>query len=179
MNRVLDKSETLNAAKRAGVPIPHSQSVRGRQELASVMNDLPFPIAVKPVVRTGTNPYKVLYFRDRAALSAAMDTDPSWCNEALVQEYCDGVGVGVGMLMHEGEPVAMFQHRRLKEFPFTGGVSVCAVAERLNPEMAAAALALLRGDRLGGVAMVEFRYRPSDGAFWLMEVNGRFWGRCS
>jgi protein-tyrosine-phosphatase len=140
------------------------------------MNDLPFPIVVKPVVRTGTNPYKVLYFHDLTALSMAMDSDPSWCNEALVQEYCDGVGLGVGMLMHEGEPVAMFQHRRLKELPFTGGVSVCAVAERLNHELTDASVTLLREIGWEGIAMVEFRYRPSDGAFWLMEVNGRFWG---
>jgi predicted ATP-grasp superfamily ATP-dependent carboligase/protein-tyrosine-phosphatase len=176
MNRVLDKSETLSAAVRVGVPIPRSQSVIGREGLEHIKKTLSFPIVVKPVVRTGTNPYKVLYFRDLTALSVAIASDSSWCSEALVQEYCDGVGVGVGVLMHGGEPLALFQHRRLKELPFTGGVSVSAIAERLNPELTEAAVTLLREIGWEGVAMVEFRHRSSDGAFWLMEVNGRFWG---
>jgi predicted ATP-grasp superfamily ATP-dependent carboligase len=30
--------------------------------------------------------------------------------------------------------------------------------------------------RWSGVAMVEFKWQPSERAAWLMEINGRFWG---
>ena len=51
----------------------------------------------------------------------------------LLQEYCAGAGVGVEMLMHEGNCLGVFQHRRLKELPYTGGVSVTAIAEQPDP----------------------------------------------
>jgi predicted ATP-grasp superfamily ATP-dependent carboligase len=93
----------------------------------------------------------------------------------LVQEYCDGAGVGIEVLLHNGQCVAIFQHRRLKEFPHTGGVSVTAVSEALNPGLAQSSLALLQALQWQGVAMVEYKVN-SEGRAVLMEVNGRYWG---
>jgi predicted ATP-grasp superfamily ATP-dependent carboligase len=97
----------------------------------------------------------------------------------LLQEHCAGVGVGIEMLIHEGKCVAVFQHRRLKEFPYTGGFSVTAVAERPDPALVDQSLSLLRALQWQGSAMVEFKVSPSDGTAVLMEVNGRYWGTIS
>jgi predicted ATP-grasp superfamily ATP-dependent carboligase len=35
---------------------------------------------------------------------------------------------------------------------------------------------LLQAMQWEGPAMVEYRYKPASGQYWLMEVNGRFWG---
>src|SRR5262249_42769352 len=53
----------------------------------------------------------------------------------LLQEFCTGVGVGVEVLVHRGECVAVFQHRRLKEWPYRGGYAVMAVAEAPDPKL--------------------------------------------
>jgi protein-tyrosine-phosphatase len=94
----------------------------------------------------------------------------------MLQEYCPGDGVGIETLIHHGEPVAMVQHRRLKELPSTGGVSVLAVSEALDPTLAQHALTLLRSLEWEGVAMVEFRHNRANQTAVLMEVNGRYWG---
>ena len=97
----------------------------------------------------------------------------------LLQEYCSGVGIGVEMLMHEGTCLAVFQHRRLKELPYTGGVSVTAIAEHPDPALVEFSLALLRALQWEGVAMVEFKVNAEAGSAVLMEVNGRYWGTVS
>jgi predicted ATP-grasp superfamily ATP-dependent carboligase len=97
----------------------------------------------------------------------------------LLQEYCAGVGIGIEMLMHGGECVAIFQHRRLKELPYTGGFSVTAVAERPNRELVEQSLSLLRALEWEGPAMVEFKVNSTNGSAVLMEVNGRYWGTIS
>src|SRR5215469_5303154 len=93
----------------------------------------------------------------------------------LVQEFCAGTGVGVEILLHRGECIAAFQHRRLKELPYTGGVSVTAVAEHLDEALLESSLTLLRTLQWDGVAMVEYKV-DSAGRAVLMEVNGRYWG---
>jgi len=96
----------------------------------------------------------------------------------LLQEYCAGAGVGIEMLLHHGECLAAFQHRRIKEFPYTGGISVTAIAEAVNQKLLDSSLALLRALRWEGVAMVEYKVNP-DGRAVFMEVNGRYWGTIS
>jgi protein-tyrosine-phosphatase len=70
----------------------------------------------------------------------------------------------------------MFQHRRLKEFPVSGGGSVTSVSEPLDPLLAGQAVALLRELKWEGVAMVEFKCDRAQSRSVLMEVNGRYWG---
>jgi protein-tyrosine-phosphatase len=118
-----------------------------------------------------------MYFFSIEELTAALATGR--LGEVLVQEYCPGYGVGIEMLIHGGECVAAFQHRRLKEAPITGGVAVMAIAEEPTPDLAQASFDLLRALQWEGVAMVEFRVNPENGRAVLMEVNGRYWGTSS
>jgi predicted ATP-grasp superfamily ATP-dependent carboligase len=97
----------------------------------------------------------------------------------LLQEYCQGAGVGVEMLVDKGKCLSVFQHRRLQELPYSGGVAVTAIAEPPNPALVQSSLALLRALRWSGIAMVEFKVDPADGQAVLMEVNGRYWGTIS
>ena len=74
-----------------------------------------------------------------------------------------GDGVGVEMLFHQGECIAAFQHRRLKEVPHTGGAAAMAIAEAVDPTLKKMAIDLLRGIGWEGVAMVEFRHDRRTG----------------
>jgi predicted ATP-grasp superfamily ATP-dependent carboligase len=96
----------------------------------------------------------------------------------LVQSYCPGEGLGQMLLMHDGAAVLRFQHRRLHEWPPEGGVSTLCTAEpeALHQPQMAHSEALLRAIGWHGPAMVEYRHDPATGRYWLMEVNGRFWG---
>ena len=94
----------------------------------------------------------------------------------MLQERIEGAGLGVFALYNHGRAAALFSHRRLREHPPWGGVSVLSESIPLCPRAADYATRLL--DALGwhGVAMVEFKQDVRDGVPKLMEINGRFWG---
>ncbi len=95
--------------------------------------------------------------------------------EALIQGYVPGRGVGACFLRWNGAVLAEFQHRRIHEVPHTGGVSSLResfVHEAIR-EDAAAKLAHLGWQ---GVAMLEYRLDEATGQYAFLELNGRFWG---
>jgi predicted ATP-grasp superfamily ATP-dependent carboligase len=70
----------------------------------------------------------------------------------------------------------MFQHRRLREKPATGGISVYCESMAVTPQLGDYATRLLRDMNWEGPAMVEFKWDSSNQRATLIEVNGRFWG---
>jgi predicted ATP-grasp superfamily ATP-dependent carboligase len=84
--------------------------------------------------------------------------------------------VGVFACYDNGQPIAVFSHKRIREKPPSGGVSVLRESVPVDPLAAKYALALLDALSWHGVAMVEFKMDEHDGGFKLMEINGRFWG---
>ena len=176
IRRVLDKDETLRIATECGIAVPRSYAVRDREELGRLAGEIRFPVVVKPTRKSADAAFKVRYYADFAALDAEFVRDARFGEHHLVQEFCTGDGVGIGMLVRDGRPVAMIQHRRLKEHPWSGGVSVTAISEPIDPTLAELSLRLLRAIEWDGVAMVEWKHDRARGTAVLMEVNGRFWG---
>ncbi|MBI2919587.1 MAG: ATP-grasp domain-containing protein [Planctomycetes bacterium] len=158
VRRAGDKAWTLARAAECGVPVPRTWT-----EPAAAEGNGPF--VVKPGRGSGS---RGLRHTDRAGLAAA------WRPGCLVQEKVEGEGWGVSVLMGAGGAVlGMFTHRRLREYPTTGGPSTLRESAR-DRALEEAAVRLLRHIGWTGVAMVEFKKRP-DG-FHLMEINPRFWG---
>ncbi|WP_144920659.1 carboxylate--amine ligase [Halorubrum salsamenti] len=94
----------------------------------------------------------------------------------VTQEFVPSDGeYGFFALMDRGEPVATFQHRRIRSFTYSGGASVYREAVD-GAELREHGTALLSALDWHGPAMVEFRRDARDGSFRLMEINPRFWG---
>jgi protein-tyrosine-phosphatase/predicted ATP-grasp superfamily ATP-dependent carboligase len=176
VERVLNKSLTLETAQRCGIRVPFTCTIATSAELESIAQHLRFPVVAKPE-KKGAAAFRTFYFNTLPDLSSALK-NRDW-GRVLLQEYCPGVGVGVELLIHQGECVAKFQHRRLREAPATGGVAVLAISEDPDPELLRSSIALLRALEWEGVAMVEFRVERNTGTSNLMEVNGRLWGSVS
>jgi len=174
---VLDKMPTLEAAQRCGIAIPATHFVSDMAELEALQSKLRFPMIAKPrdKKQIGAHAFKIQYFQTYQELRKAFELDARFGSRNLLQDYCLGDGLLVGMLIHDGEPVAMFQHRRVTELPYSGGVAVLTVSEQLDPVLAEHSLALLRDLEWEGIACVEFRYNRADKTAILMEVNGRYW----
>jgi predicted ATP-grasp superfamily ATP-dependent carboligase len=94
----------------------------------------------------------------------------------LVQQRIIGPGVGVFVLLWEGDVLAVFSHRRLREKPPSGGVSVYCESQEPDEQLVARSVTLLREFGWHGVAMVEYKVDAESGDAYLMEINGRFWG---
>jgi predicted ATP-grasp superfamily ATP-dependent carboligase len=124
-----------------------------------------FPVVVKRSTVAGG----VRYVNDAAELAAADTSD------AVVQEWIPGEGYGFFALFEHGRERAVFMHRRLREYPVTGGASTAAESVD-DPELRRLGLELLRALGWHGVAMVEFKRDSRDGRFRLMEINPKLWG---
>ncbi len=93
----------------------------------------------------------------------------------VVQRFVPGNGAGVFFAYDHGRCVATFAHRRLREKPPAGGVSVVSESATPAPEHVEYGRRLLDALEWHGVAMVEFRVDP-EGTPWLIEINPRLWG---
>jgi predicted ATP-grasp superfamily ATP-dependent carboligase len=93
----------------------------------------------------------------------------------MLQEYVPGEAYGFFALFNQGKVRATFMHRRIREYPVTGGPSTTAESV-YDPELKALGLRLLEALNWHGVAMVEFKKDSRDGGFTLLEINPKFWG---
>ena len=178
---ISDKYQLMRQAVEAGVPIPRTIFVPdGRLDgLSEQITE--FPVVVKPgcslVKEQGRwTKTAVCYANSRAELEYIYRTQPHLRRPSLIQRRIIGEGQGLFVLMREGKPLGIFAHRRLRERPPSGGVSVLRESIALPKDMVEATLKLLQPVRWDGVAMVEFKVEQSSRRPMLMEINGRFWG---
>lgn len=176
-----NKYQLMQLATQLAVPIPETVFVPdGRLEKAlSSLHS--YPVVVKPgrsVISVNNDLYAtgVHYARNATELNRLYDNINYLQQPSLIQRRVEGEGQGVFALMNKGKPVALFAHRRLREKPPSGGVSVLRESIALPQPMTEYALRLLQHAGWHGVAMVEFKVDRQTGAPLLMEVNGRFWG---
>jgi predicted ATP-grasp superfamily ATP-dependent carboligase len=179
---ISDKEGLLRVAGEVGVPVPR-QVVLERPTTAMERDpaSVGFPLVLKPArsaVSTGAGigKFGVTQVADAAQLEAALRAYPEEAYPILVQERIMGPGLGVFLLAWEGRTLAAFAHRRIREKPPTGGVSVYRESVAVAPELREYSERLLARYRWRGVAMVEFKQDARTGTPYLMEVNGRFWG---
>lgn len=177
--RAADKVEILRTAARIGVAVPRGVVVEQPRPVPDL--DFGFPVVVKPGrsrVRTkdGWRSTSVRYAADRQELAAILASRPEHEFPLLLQERIRGDGMGVFACYQEGRPVALFSHRRLRERPPWGGVSVLCESVPVPKIAGEFAMRLLTEIGWRGVAMVEFKQDARDGVPRLMEINGRFWG---
>ncbi|WP_133717331.1 arsenate reductase/protein-tyrosine-phosphatase family protein [Methylocaldum gracile] len=179
LNKVLDKAETMALARQCDVPTPFSYPIARAEELSEFVGELEYPVVLKPAhsISGGDDrrPLNVAYAHDDGELfklaRSMLDHGPF-----LLQQYARGVGAGIELLANHGEIVYAFQHERLHELPLTGGGSCYRKSVAVNPVLLAASRRLIKALDWHGVAMVEFKWNPATGEYWLMEINGRFWG---
>lgn len=92
----------------------------------------------------------------------------------IIQEYIEGEGVGFFAYYNSGHVKAFFMHERVREFPVSGGRSVCA-RSFYDEALKLAGEAVLNALSWHGCAMVEFK-RTADNKYYLLEVNPKLWG---
>ena len=171
----------LRRARALDIPIPQTLGLEPSDDLLAGAERMGYPVVVKPrfsrFLQDGRwRSTEVRYAASPQELESALRAAGAGAPEALVQEKIQGDGVGAFLLLWNGELKAAFCHRRLREKPPWGGVSVLRESIPLDRELVAQSEALLRVIGWQGAAMVEFKRDARDGRHRLMEVNGRFWG---
>jgi predicted ATP-grasp superfamily ATP-dependent carboligase len=180
-NRAANKVEILALAERLSIPIPTGVVLERPGGQPRWPAGLHFPVVIKPhrsriLINGRWRSTSVTYAESESELMAILAAKHSSEYPILLQQRIVGPGVGVFMCYQRGNLVAQFSHRRIREKPPSGGVSVLCESVPVAPQAKQYAQALLDALRWEGVAMVEFKMDEADQTLKLMEINGRFWG---
>ena len=164
-----DKYAVRVLAKELDIPVPEQYDPRGAAKK--------YPLVVKyrngeALGITARDRYRIVrddeeferVYADFSGKAAGKQEPP------LAQEYLAGDAVGVSALFdRDSKPVSVICHRRVREYPVSGGPSSCCVSV-WDEELVSYAVRLLKALKWRGVAMVEFKNRK------LLEINPRVWG---
>lgn len=179
---ISDKQTLLEAARRIGIAVPAQTVIENADAAASLDTDaIKYPVVVKPArsVSTGTGArlkVSVRHAQSATELHAILGEMDDRAYPLLLQQRILGPGIGIFALIWDGELIAQFAHRRIREQPPSGGISVYRESVAIDPELLGASLALLREFAWQSVAMIEYKLDAHTGKAYLMEINGRFWG---
>ena len=176
-----DKAALLPLAEAAGFAVPESILIAAPAEAPpDVLNRLT-PGVLKPhrsigMAEGALRRYGVVPYVTAAAGAALLRAMPPGAFPVLAQRRIEGPGVGFFALRWEGRLVATFAHRRVREVPPSGGVSVCRESIAMPPALRAAGERLLAALSWEGVAMVECKHDLASDRYYVIEINPRFWG---
>jgi predicted ATP-grasp superfamily ATP-dependent carboligase len=182
VERVADKGRVAVAAAACGIAVPVQRPFPSRGDLTPAeRGSLVYPAVIKTSrsVTEGAGrreKHPVRYVRQPDELDRTLDAFPSHAYPLLFQQRIVGSGVGIFLLVWSGEIFACFAHRRLREKPPAGGVSVYRESIPADPALVARSRRLLDELEWQGVAMLEYKIDSATGTPYLLEINGRFWG---
>ncbi len=169
LDKVNDKSEIKKIAKNLGLTVP---------ELCDESTNK-FPVVVKPLCGEkfglkASERYKIA--ENFSDLNNAI-THYSKFSPIIIEEYVRGDGIGVSVVLGKGgRAYSAFCHKRLSEYPFSGGPSTSLVTFN-DDALIEKTVKLLKEAEFEGIAMAE--YKEKDGEYYLLEVNPRIWGSFS
>jgi predicted ATP-grasp superfamily ATP-dependent carboligase len=173
------KDNILQMAEKHGIPIPKTWYIDDISQINKLKNSLPYPIVIKPKKSSGA--VGICYSKQPGDLMEQYLSVHQRFPYPLIQERIphEGPGYGASFLVDErGRVKASFVHKRLREYPVTGGASTLRESVRRD-DIRDMAQVLLNALNWFGVGMVEFKVDPRDNIPKLMEVNPRFWGSLS
>lgn len=128
------------------------------------------PFIVKPVkAASAFGVCYVLNEKDLQRLNRIEEPD-----KFIIQEYIKGFGAGYSVFSQNGNIITGYGHKRLAEYPITGGSSVYREHYE-HDEMIKTAKEILSAVNWTGFCMFEFKVNV-NGEVFLIEVNPRIWG---
>ncbi len=173
---LMNKDRFVPIAEAAGLPQPHSVTIRAPADTGSIHTIAP-PLIVKPAERSArySSRFRKAYVVEDPAAAAQLATDMlDVTPEVIVQQYVPGGDDCIYFCLQyrnaAGQAVASFSGRKTASWPpQVGGTAECVAA----PEHDAALFDLT--DRFfakagfTGMGGVEYKRDPRDGRFYLIE----------
>ncbi|NMH59047.1 ATP-grasp domain-containing protein [Alteromonas ponticola] len=172
-----DKNQLVELAKSLAIPVPESRVYPNASAVDT--HALDYPCVLKPalskvLVNNRWQSTQVHIVHTEAEFNKALE-HAYFNHPFMLQQYIAGQGAGLFCYYQHGEAKAFFAHKRLREKPPSGGVSVLSESVAADAKVKEFATKLLDSVNWHGVAMVEFKV-ADDGTPYLMEINTRLWG---
>lgn len=164
-----DKSRVAAIAKDMDIAIPREYKLS---------DSFSFPVVVKPTCgeKAGLSAAdRYVIAENSEELEQAYSRFENITEDLpVIQEYLTGGGAGCSVLCRDGEILAHICHRRVREYPVSGGPSSCC-EKIMSPSLLTSVRKVVSETKYSGIAMFEFK-KDSNGEYRLLEVNPRVWG---
>lgn len=173
-----DKNKTMKFADENDIPIPKTIFPISIEDVNNISKSIKYPVVIKAPEESGSVKYansdqELIILYNEVCNSHASQVNKGKFPQ--IQEYIPGDGYGFFALFNHGKPIAYFAHKRLHEYPPTGGPSTMAQSI-YDLDLISVGLKILKTLDWHGVAMVEFKKDTRDNTFKLIEINPKFWG---
>ena len=173
-----DKSAVHLLAERCGIPVPKDYYLAEGQSLTAFSESVPLPCVVKPLCGEKFG----LAAKDRYCIcrtpeqleNAYVHFSALTSQPPLIEQYLSGDGLGCSVLCENGEVLCAISHRRIREYPISGGPSSCCCTIH-NHDLLPQVKLLVSELEFSGLAMFEFKL-DANGTPHLLECNPRLWG---
>ncbi len=157
-----DKNQLMSLSSSLGIKIPKTYDNIGSAKP---------PCVVKPTNQSSAK--GVRYIKTDRDFSKLL-IQYNGKKNIIVQELVKGTGVGYSVYAKNGNILVGYGHKRLAEYPVTGGSSV--YRDTFNDiRMKEISTKVLKAVNWTGFAMFEFKL-TADNELYLIEVNPRIWG---
>jgi len=171
-----DKLHTIRLAEKLSIRVPQTIYEEELGKLYAALREIDrFPVVIKPRKSEGSRGlYYAKNFEElRNIITSEYVEKYGW---PLIQEYIPGrEAVGASFMYKDGKQVFHICHRRIRQYPVSGGPSTLAESV-YDKEAEETGKRLLDSVSWSGLAMVEFKRDPRSNELVLMEVNPRMWG---
>ena len=172
------KEQVAELAKKYNIPTPEGFVRKDEESVQDFAGRLQYPCVIKPVCgeKLGLSAAQRYAFADTPedAATAFLKFLELAGEDPVVQRRLMGGGLGLSVLAKEGKIIRSLCHRRVREYPVSGGPSSCCKTE-VRKDLLAWVDTLVRETGFSGLAMFEFK-EDHEGRPYLLEVNPRIWG---
>lgn len=173
-----NKSLTYKFAQKNNFPIPltiiSSSFLNFLKNLEHLKNKKNY--IVKPSVGNGS--HGIVYLKEKKFTKSDWLNHWNMFGNLIIQKRIPNHGhaIGVSVLFNKKKKcIACFAHRRLQQYPNTGGPSTSRISI-MNDTLIKKSIKILKKLNWCGVAMVEWKIDPNTNRPMLLEINPRFWG---
>jgi D-aspartate ligase len=179
---MLDKGQTAEIAREAGIALPRTHEVDDEASAEAAAADLGFPLALKPrhshvMAKKALRLGKLVVVESRLELAERMAFLQANDVDVLAMEIVPG---GDDQLVsyytyidEHGEPLLHFCKQQVRANPPSFGLSTYQ-RSCWDPELVETGLRFFRHAGVRGLVNVQFKRDPHDGTLKLIECNHRF-----
>jgi predicted ATP-grasp superfamily ATP-dependent carboligase len=172
-------------AQEHDVPIAKTYYPTSLEEVRSIAKESTYPIYIKPfssALWSRDFPAKGLRAKSPDELVHGYEKAAAKGQEVIIQEIIPGPATNLfttsGYFRKGGEPVATFQHRKIRQYPVDFGMGT--LTETCKDETAwRQSLDFVRLVGFQGICEVELKKDVRDGIYKLIEINPRTWTQIS
>jgi D-aspartate ligase len=177
----LDKIETLEIARKAGVDTPNFWKVENEEQLAALESEVKFPVMVKPIQsHSFIKAFKAkLFIVESSAEELKAQVRRAWARNigVFVVEMIPGPDSQLSSYYtyrtRDGRRLFDFTKSVIRRWPVNRG-NACYHKTGWLPATAAAGMRFFEHAGLRGLGNIEFKHDTRDGKLKVIEVNARF-----